>query len=130
MKYLICICISQKYLKNYCTWLSGNKTQPQQLSFRILVATWCIMALVLVNAYSSTLISYLSVPKLQPIVNSLEELAAQNSLRLIVPAKTIMANRILVSCSNFLKTDLFQSLYVPESLCLPHNVPEPRSIMR
>ncbi|KAI9553850.1 hypothetical protein GHT06_019119 [Daphnia sinensis] len=40
---------------------------------------WCLMTVVLVNAYSSTLMSYLTVPKLTPIINTLAELAASDS---------------------------------------------------
>lgn len=79
--------------------LLGNWLPNKQLPFTLLLGAWCLMACVLVNAYSSILVSYLSVPKLHPIVNSLEELAGQKELRLIVPGKTILANRILVNNS-------------------------------
>jgi hypothetical protein len=39
---------------------------------------WCLTMVVLVNAYTGTLMSYLTVPKLRPIVNTLEELAASS----------------------------------------------------
>jgi len=53
----------------------GNVVRFKQLSFRIVAATLCLSAFVLVNAYSSTLISYLTASKL-PVTKTLEELAA------------------------------------------------------
>jgi hypothetical protein len=40
------------------------------------VGLWCLTMVALVNAYTSTLMSYLTVPKLKPIVNTLADLAA------------------------------------------------------
>ena len=84
----------------------GNWTKLHQVSFRIVVGTWCVMALVLVNAYSSVLISNLSVPKHQPILQSLEEVAAQHHYKLAVAENTIFANRILVIISSLPSTSI------------------------
>ena len=46
-----------------------------RLSFRIIQGTWCLAAFVLLNAYSSTIISYLTAPKLMPVTKTLKELA-------------------------------------------------------
>ena len=64
----------------------------------ILVGIWCLMAVVLVldNAYAGTLFSFLSVPKLEPIVNSLEELANDKHLQIIIQDRNELANRFLV----------------------------------
>ena len=40
----------------------------RQTSFRLAAGVWCLMSLVLINAYSGNLISYLSVPKLKPVL--------------------------------------------------------------
>jgi len=45
------------------------------MSFRILQGTWCLAAFVLLNAYSSTIISYLTAPKLMPVAKSVEDVA-------------------------------------------------------
>ena len=55
------------------------------------------MSLVLINAYSGNLISYLSVPKLKPVVQSFENLASSLDLKLAIDANSVMANRLLVS---------------------------------
>jgi len=62
----------------------------------IVVGAWCLVAVVLANAYAGTLFSYLSVSKLKPIVNSLEELAQSKDLQLIVQDKSELATRFLV----------------------------------
>ena len=41
----------------------------------VLIGMWCLTTIVLANAYAGTLFSFLSVAKLQPIINSLDELA-------------------------------------------------------
>ena len=62
----------------------------------ILVGVWCLMAVVLANAYAGTLFSFLSVTKLEPIVNSLEELAQSKDLQLIIQDRSELAIRFLV----------------------------------
>ena len=62
----------------------------------ILVGIWCLMCVVLANAYAGVLFSFLSVAKLEPIVKSLEELANAKQLKLIVQDRSELANRYLV----------------------------------
>lgn len=52
-----------------CNWIqiSIGFYIPQKLSrtiFRISIALWCLMAVVICNAYTGTFISFLTVPKL------------------------------------------------------------------
>jgi len=54
----------------------------KQLSHRIVVATWCLSAFVFVNAYSSTVTSYLMAPKLQPFSKSFEDIASGHPQKL------------------------------------------------
>ena len=54
------------------------------------------MCVVLANAYGGVLFSFLSVPKLEPVVNSLEELGNARRLQLIVQDKTVMSERLMV----------------------------------
>lgn len=44
---------------------------------RILVACWCLIAVVLVNAYQTTLTTYLMAPRYIPMVDSVEDIVAQ-----------------------------------------------------
>jgi hypothetical protein len=54
------------------------------------------MAVVLANAYAGTLFSFLTVTKLEPIVNSLEELSNSKQLQLLIQDRTVLADRLLV----------------------------------
>lgn len=62
----------------------------------LVVGIWCLICVVLANAYAGTLFSFLSVAKLEPIVNSLEELANTKHLKLLVLDRGELANRFLV----------------------------------
>ena len=62
----------------------------------ILVTVWLLMTIVLANGYAGTLFSYLFVTKLEPIINSLDELANSNDVQLIIQDRSEFANRILV----------------------------------
>ena len=60
------------------------------------VGIWCLMTVVLANAYAGTLLSFLSVAKLEPIINSLTELANSEDVQLVIQARSEMAIRFLV----------------------------------
>ena len=66
----------------------------------IMVGTWLLVTVVLANAYAGTLFSFLSVAKLQPAINSLEELAKNTHIQLVLQARTELADRILVQLYN------------------------------
>ena len=66
-------------------------------SFRLAVGVWCLMAVVLVNVYSGNLFSYLAVPKLNPITNTLDELADKYpQQKVVIEANSAMAQMFLV----------------------------------
>ena len=55
------------------------------------------MAVILVNAYSGTLFSYMAVPKLNPIVNTFEELAEKYpDQKPTIDVNSVMAQLFLV----------------------------------
>lgn len=62
----------------------------------LLVGLWCLICVVLANGYAGTLFSFLSVAKLEPAINSLEELANSNEVKLLVQHRTELADRLLV----------------------------------
>ncbi|KAI9554683.1 hypothetical protein GHT06_019959 [Daphnia sinensis] len=54
-------------------------------SIRMIIGAWCLLSLVLVNSYNSTLISYVTATRLaMPLVNSMEELAHDSNVHLVV----------------------------------------------
>ena len=62
----------------------------------MLTGMWCLMAVVLMNSYTGNLTSYLSVPKLNPIPNSFEELAASSDYKLSIQANSVLMKSIMV----------------------------------
>ncbi len=54
-------------------------------------------AMVLVNSYSSIVISSLTVPKMMPPIETLEDLAASKDVQIIVRHDTLIGEQILVS---------------------------------
>ena len=62
----------------------------------IAVGVWCLMAVVLANAYAGTLFSFLSVSKLEQPINSLQELSKSKDVVLIVLKNVYFTDRLLV----------------------------------
>ncbi|XP_057365423.1 uncharacterized protein LOC130686150 [Daphnia carinata] len=82
----------------------GGYMQCSRLSMRFAAGSWCLIAFVLVYAYNSTLVSYISLSKYESVVNTWQELAASSSLRVTVPRGSISADIILNSKTGALKT--------------------------
>lgn len=57
---------------------------------------WLLIATVLVNSYSSTIISYLTVPRMKPPINTFEDLAASQDVSLVLLADNVIGQHILV----------------------------------
>ncbi|XP_057377911.1 glutamate receptor ionotropic, delta-2-like isoform X2 [Daphnia carinata] len=53
---------------------SGQKIPEKEHSLRLLAMIWFLCALVFIHAYIGTLVSFLSVPNLKPVIRSLDEL--------------------------------------------------------
>ena len=54
------------------------------------------MVVVLMNNYSSVLTSFMTVSKLSPVVNSLDELAASIEPKLTMEVDSVLSKRIMV----------------------------------
>ena len=63
----------------------------------MIIGIWLLVTVVLANAYSGVLFSFLSVNKLEPVISSLEELANSKDVQLIVQDGVELALRILAS---------------------------------
>ena len=55
---------------------SGNRFITRHNATKALALVWCLVVVVLIHGYIGKLISFLSVPKLKPIISSLEDLPA------------------------------------------------------
>lgn len=73
-------------------------SQKVWLSIYLAVGIWCLTIVVLANGYTSTLTSYLTVPKLQPIVNSLSELAYHREMKMTVDFDSYLSKLFMVLC--------------------------------
>ena len=63
----------------------------------ILVGIWCLVCVVLSNAYAGTLFSFLSVTKLEPAIDSVKDLAYNtDNVTLLVQSNSVFANQLLV----------------------------------
>ena len=67
-----------------------------QHSYRVLVGFWLLTAIVLVNSYSSTVVSSLTVPTMMPSITSLERLAASKDISILTRKDTAIGQQILV----------------------------------
>ncbi|KZS20609.1 Uncharacterized protein APZ42_012664 [Daphnia magna] len=82
----------------------GGYFPSSRLSLRFIAGSWCLVAVVLVYAYNGTLISHVSLPKYEPIVNNWGDLAANKNLRVTAQRGSLSANIILNSKTGSLKT--------------------------
>ena len=62
----------------------------------IAVGVWCLMVVVLANAYAGFLLSFITVMKLEQPINSLDELAKSKTCQLIAQGGADLANDFLV----------------------------------
>jgi len=70
-----------------------------KLSIRIVQGSWCLAAVVLFNAYSTTLMSYLVAPKLMPVVRTYADIVSATrpqNLKLLTEKNEILADYSLV----------------------------------
>jgi Ligand-gated ion channel len=74
----------------------GGHLLSSRLPLRFVAGSWCLMAVVLVYAYTGTLISYISLSKYESVINTFEDLAASKTLRIITQRGSLSAEIILV----------------------------------
>lgn len=55
----------------------------QRLTIRIVIASWSLTALVLINSYNSLLTSFITAPNPQPLIKSIYELRDRPDIRLV-----------------------------------------------
>ncbi len=80
-------------------WLGVLILKHRQLGYRILLGSWFLAAFVLVNANSSLLISYLTIPTLKPAAKNYDDLAIRRvqNLGFISEKVGLSANFMFVS---------------------------------
>ena len=94
---IITISCSSKYFSELFT---GNSVSyDARTSFKILVGIWLLCMVVLVFAYTGVLTSLLCVPKLEPIFNTVEDLAEGGKLRITIEKNIQLHREFLVGYS-------------------------------
>jgi len=86
-------------LKNHSVLIttgSGFIPHVKRLGIRIAVAIWLLSLVVLQNGYTGVLTSLMTVPKLDPIFNTLEEVIADGRYRITDLKNAVMTNQFLV----------------------------------
>ena len=78
----------------------------------IAVGIWCLMSVVLANAYGGVLFSFLSVTKLEPAINSLNELAVSKNVQLLALNGFELTNRLLVQSHDIYSNMFNYKLYL------------------
>jgi hypothetical protein len=78
----------------------GGYLNVARPSFRILAGVWLLVAMVLVNSYSSTIVSYLTVPKMRSPINTFEDLAASQDVGLIIKSDNVIGQQIMAQISH------------------------------
>lgn len=80
-----------------CSSVTGNYIRYTTNSLvKMAIVLWLLPMLVLVYAYTGTLTACLTFPKLEPLVSTLEQVAASRKFRLTVEKSRLMADIIFV----------------------------------
>jgi hypothetical protein len=74
----------------------GNTVPGSRFNFQIIIGAWLLAAMVLVNCYSGTVVSYLTAPRMIPSINNLEDLAASEDVGVLVLDNNVIGQQIMV----------------------------------
>lgn len=86
----------------------GSSNPYAEHSFRILAACWLLTSLVLVNSYSSIIVSSLTVPIMKPAVNSFQDLVDNKQVSLVLRPDIVVGQQIMVKQYSIWYKDLYQ----------------------
>ncbi|KZS03572.1 Uncharacterized protein APZ42_033783 [Daphnia magna] len=97
------ISVYSMYIVNTMTNQGNSVPGARFFSSQMLIGMWLLIATVLVNSYSGTIISYLTVPRMKPPINTFEDLAASQDVSLVLLADNVIGQHILDAKSGVLK---------------------------
>lgn len=69
---------------------------------RLVAGLWCLAVLVLANAYSGSLTSYMTAVQVEPIPQSMEDFVAMKRYKISMERNTLLTDLFLVSSLIFL----------------------------
>ena len=64
-------------------FILGGYFSAKKLALRSVAAVWCLSCFILVQSYSSVLISVMTLPKLKPIINSVYDIPKISGLQVV-----------------------------------------------
>jgi hypothetical protein len=79
----------------------GGREAFSRNSFRVLAGVWVLCATVLVNSYTGIVTSSLTTPKMNPSIESFEDLAASSEIGVVLRHDTSIGEQILVKSKPF-----------------------------
>lgn len=88
-----------KIFKNLNLYLAGRvmpSVGPLGHATRIIAGVWCLVSIVFVYLYNGCLTSYITFPKMRPIIESLDQLANSAELELAILKNSVFESIILV----------------------------------
>ena len=85
--------MNQSIVLNLCI---ANEVITFTLATRLIVAAWCLVAVVFVNSYTSILTSYLMAPKFVPAITTVKSLAESRDVMVTVLKHTSVESILFV----------------------------------
>ena len=79
----------------------GGPCTSNRFSFRLVAGAWSVAAFILIQAYNSTLFTYVMTPINNPLINSPDEIPERNDVHLLI--KRGGSTDIVLSASTFVK---------------------------
>lgn len=65
-------------------YIIGDSCASELLSFRFVAGVWCLAAFIFVQAYTSTLITYVVMPINPPLINSINDVFENRDIQLLI----------------------------------------------
>ena len=95
--------------------MTGGYISCKITPFRIVIGAWCLLTLVLINAYNGVLISYVTTThQTPPLINSIEDVASKSNIHIVVNKgqgpDTVTFSVILRTIFMFLTVCLFNNV--------------------
>jgi len=93
---LIHFCINKRNSLRHLTFTGLAYKLSKKMAIRIVVITWGISALLLINYYNSLCVSFLTVPIKNPLIQSIQELRDHTEIQLVMDKNRNVQSILLV----------------------------------
>ena len=80
-----------------CLLLIGGSCPSKRLPFRLVAGVWSLAAFIFVQAYTSTLFTYVVTPINHPLINSIHDIIGSSDINLLVRESGIINTLLLAS---------------------------------